>query len=76
MPRKCSHPDYYAVCINEWDDTRACVLCLREEIERLHTIIAAYATIEAARRIGRQPPERCLDCVRDYQAERREVVSE
>lgn len=38
------------------------------EIERLRAIVAAYATIEAARRIGRMPPERCLDAVRDYWA--------
>lgn len=36
------------------------------EIERLRGIIHAYATIGAARRIGRMPPEKCLDCVRDF----------
>jgi hypothetical protein len=33
------------------------------EFERLRTVIYAYSTIEAARRIGRHPPEKCLDVV-------------
>ena len=51
------------------DDACTCGATLKHcqaEIDRLHTIIAAYATIEAARRVGKHPPERCLDYVRDY----------
>lgn len=39
---------------------------LESEIERLRIVVAAYATIEATRKIGKTPPEQCLDAVRDY----------
>lgn len=42
------------------------LLWLQEECEKLRLVIDSYSIIEASRRIGRQPPERCLDCVRDY----------
>jgi hypothetical protein len=42
------------------------IKCLIEEVRSLRIVISAYATIEAARRIGRLPPEWCLRIVTQY----------
>jgi len=39
---------------------------LTKENNWLRTVIVAYSTIQAARRIAEHPPDKCLECVAKY----------
>lgn len=44
-----------------------CIAALQKHNAELTTVINAYATILAAYRCGRRPPEECLNVINEYQ---------